>query len=68
MLKKMKTQDMKGQVHYAPLEAIVNISKRLLSTSEYSVLNKGLKFSTTINRIPNLDLIVPIEEVALKIS
>ena len=50
------------------MEAIVNISQWQLTTSEKSVLNKSLKFATTIKRIPNLDLISPIEEVTLKFA
>ena len=38
------------------------------NTSEKTVLNKGLNFATTIKRIPNLDLIAPIEEATLNIS
>ena len=66
-LEKMKTTSMKTQSHYSPVEAIVNISKRQLTTPEKSVLNKGLNFATTIKRIPYLDLIAPIEGAALKI-
>ena len=58
---------MKIQSHYSPVEAIVNISKRQLTTPKKSVLNKGLNFATTIKRIPYLDLIVPINDAALKI-
>ena len=49
------------------MKAIVNISKRQLTTHEKSVLNKGLNFATTIKRIPYLDLIASIEDAALKI-
>ena len=66
-LKKMKTINMKIQSHYSPVEAVVNISKRQLTTLGKSVLNKGLNFATTIKRIPYLDLIAPIEDAALKI-
>ena len=66
-LEKMKTCNMKIQSHYSPVEAIVNISKRHLTTSEKSMLNKGLNFTTTIQWIPYLDLIAPIEDAALKI-
>ena len=66
-LEKMKTCNMKIQCHYTPVEAIVNISKRQLTTPEKSVLNKGLNFATIIKWIPYLDLIVPIEDAALKI-
>ena len=58
---------LKIQSHYSPVEAIVSISKRQLTTPEKSVLNKGLNFATTIKRIPYLDLIAPIEDAALKI-
>ena len=67
-LEKMKTINMKIQSHYLPVEAIVNISKRQLTTPEKSVLNKGLNFATTIKRISYWDLIEPIEDAALKIS
>ena len=66
-LEKMKTTNMKIQSYYSPVEAIVNISKRQLTTPEKSALNKGLNFATTIKRIPYLDLIAPIEDTALKI-
>ena len=62
-----KTCNMKVQSHYSPVEAIINIRKRLLTTPEKSVLNKGLNFATTIKRIPYLDLIPPIEDATLKI-
>ena len=65
-LEKMQTTNMKTELHYSPVEAIVNISKRYL-TPENSVLNKGLNFANTIKRIPYLNLIVPIEGTALKI-
>ena len=58
---------MKIQSYYSPVEAIVNISKRQLTTLEKSVQNKGLNFATTIKRIPYLDLIAPIEDATLKI-
>ena len=51
-LEKMKTRNMKIQAHYSLVKAIVNISKRQLTTPEKSVLNKGLNFATTIKRIP----------------
>ena len=56
-----------AQSHYSPVEAIVNISKRQLTTPEKLLLNKGLNFATTIKRIPYLDLIALIEDAALKI-
>ena len=59
-LEKRKTTNTKIQSHYSPVEAIVNISKRQLTTPENLVLNKGLNFATTIKRIPYLDLIAPI--------
>ena len=65
-LEKMKTINIKIQSHYSPVEAIVNISKRQLTTPEKSVLNKGLNFVTTIKRIPYLDLIALIEDTGLK--
>ena len=43
------------------------ISKRQLTTSEESVLTKGLSIAPTIKRIPFLDLIALIEEAAIKI-
>ena len=63
----MKTTNMKVQSHYSPGEAIVNISKRQVTTLEKSVLNKGPNFATTIKRISYLDLIGPIKDAALKI-
>ena len=66
-LEKMKTTNTKMQSHYSPVDAIVNISKRQLTTSEKLVLNKGLNFATTIKRIPYLDLIASSEDAALKI-
>ena len=66
-LEKMKTSNMKIQSHYSPVEAIVDISKRQLTTLEKLVLNKGLNFATTIEQIPYLALIVTIEDAALKI-
>ena len=66
-LEKMKTRIMKIQAHYSPVKAIVNISKRQLTTPEKLVLNKGLDFTTTIKRVPYLYLIAPIEDAALKI-
>ena len=66
-LEKMKIINMKIQSHYSLVEAIVNISKRQLTTPEKSVQNKGLNFATTIKRILFLDLIVSIEDAALKI-
>ena len=62
----VKTCSMKIQSHYLPVEAIVNRSKRQ-PTTEKSVLNKGLNFATIIKRISYVDLIVPIEDAALKI-
>ena len=62
----MKTQSMKDQFHYSPVKAI-NISKCQLTTSEKSVLNKGLNFAMTTKRIPYFDLIAPIKEAGLKI-
>ena len=56
---------MKIQSHYSPVEANVNIGKRQLTTPEKSVLNKGLNFTTTIKRIPYLDLIAPIADAVL---
>ena len=44
---KMKTTNMKIQSHYSPMEVIVNISKRQLTTPEKLVLNKGLNFAIT---------------------
>ena len=58
---------MKIHAHYTPMKAIVNISRRQLTASEDSVLNKGFNFSITIKRILYLDLIAPIKEAALKI-
>ena len=49
------------------MEAIVNISKRQLTTSKKLVLNQGLNFATNIKRIPYLHLIAPIEDAALNI-
>ena len=66
MKEKMKTRNMKTQADYSPVEAIVNINKRQLTT-EKSMLNKGLNFANTIKRIPYLDLIAPIEDASLKI-
>ena len=66
-LKKKKTTNTKIQSHYSPVEAIVNISKRQLTTPEKLVLNKGLNFATTIKRIPYLDLIASIEDAIFKI-
>ena len=66
-LEKVKTINMKIQSDYLPVEAIVNISKRQLTTLEKSVQNKGLNFATAIKRIPYLDLIAPIEDADLKI-
>ena len=54
-------------IHYSTVKTIVNISKQELTTSEKSVLNKGLNIATTIKLIPYLDLIAPIEDAALKI-
>ena len=50
------------------MEAIVNIIKWQLTTPEKSVLNKDLNFTTTIKRIPYLDIIAPIGDAALQIS
>ena len=66
-LEKIKTCNMKIQSHYSPVEAIVNISKRQLTTTEKSVLNKGLNNATTIKQIPYLDLIAPIKDTPLQI-
>ena len=66
-LEKMKTCNMKIQAYYSPVEAIVKISKRHLTTPGKSVLNKVLYFATTIKWIPYLDLIASIEDAALKI-
>ena len=63
----METQGMKAQAHYRPVKAIVNIIKCQLTTFEESVLNNYLNFAMTMKQIPNLDLISPIKEVALKI-
>ena len=60
-LEKMKNTNTKIQSHYSPVEAIVNISKRQLTTPEKLVLNKGLNFATTIKRIPYLDLIASMQ-------
>ena len=67
-LEKKKTIIMKIQSHYSPLEVIVKISKRQITTPEKSVLNKVLNFATTIKRIPYFDLIAPIKDTALKNS
>ena len=56
----MKIRCMKAQ-------AIVNISKHQLTTSEKSVINKGLDFATIVKWISYLDLLAPIEKTALKI-
>ena len=64
----MKTCNMKIQSHYSPVEAIVNISKRLLTIPEKEVLNKGLNFATTMKRIPYLDLITPNRECSFEYS
>ena len=66
-LMKMKTSNMKIQSHYSPVEAIVNISKRQLTTPKKSVLNIGFNFATTIKRISCLFVQAPIEDAALKI-
>ena len=50
---------MKAQAHYSPMKAIFNISKRQLTTSEKSVLNKGVNFAMIIKQILYLDLIPP---------
>ena len=63
-LEKMKTTNTKIQSHCSPVKAIVNISKRQLTSPEKLVLNKGLNFATTIKRIPYLDLIATIEDAA----
>ena len=65
-MEKIKTEGMKDQAHYSSVKAI-NITKCQLTTSEKSVLNKGLNFVVTIKWIPYLDLIAPIEEAASKI-
>ena len=44
-LDKIKTHNMKIRAHYSPVRAIVNISKRQLTTQEKSVLNKGFNIS-----------------------
>ena len=55
---KVQPVDRKDQSYYSPVKAIVNISKRLLTTCEKSVLNnQGFKFVKIIKQIPNLDLI-----------
>ena len=66
-LEKMKNTNANIQSSYSPVEAIVKISKRQLTTPEKLVLNKGLNFATTIKRIPYLDLIASIEDAGLKI-
>ena len=66
-LEKITTINTKIQSHYSPVEAIVNINKRQLTTPEKLGLNKGLNFVTTIKRILYLDLIASIEDVALKL-
>ena len=48
----VKLEKIKIQAHYSPVKSIVNISKRQLTTSEKSLLNKGLNFTTTIKWIP----------------
>ena len=50
------------------MEAIVNISKCRLSSTEKTELNKALNFASTIKLIAYVDLIAPIEEAALNIS
>ena len=60
-------EDENLQSHYSPVEAIVNISKRQLTTPEKSVVNKGLNFTTTIKQILYSDLIASLEDAALKI-
>ena len=50
-LEKMKTTNTKIQSHYSSVEAIVNISKRQLTTPEKLVLNKGLNFAITIKSL-----------------
>ncbi|XP_029643909.1 uncharacterized protein LOC115218298 [Octopus sinensis] len=66
-LMKLKGQRMKTEIRHPPVKAVINVSSRHLESSEEAVLNKGLKFATTIKRIPYLDIIVPIEEIAIKI-
>ena len=66
-LEKMKICNMKIQSHYWSVEAIVNISKRQLTTPEKSMLNKDLNFATTIKRFPYLDPIASIKDTAFKI-
>lgn len=57
-----------NKTHYCLVRATVNTSNRQLSASEESVLNKGLKFATTIRHVPYLDVVTLVEEAALKIS
>ena len=48
---------------HVPVAAVVNLSKRHLNQTEEAVLNKGLGFAVTNQRIPYLDLIAPLEKV-----
>lgn len=56
-----------NKAHHGSIRAFLKIIKRQLSTAEGSVLNNDLNFVTTIRRVLYLEMIVPVEVVALKI-
>ncbi|XP_029638026.1 uncharacterized protein LOC115213231 [Octopus sinensis] len=62
---KLKGQRVKTEVRHP--HAVIIVSSQHLENSEEAVLNKGLKFATTIKCIRYLDMIAPIEEIAVKI-
>ncbi|XP_029648363.1 uncharacterized protein LOC115222319 [Octopus sinensis] len=64
---KLKGQRMKTEIRHPPVNAVINVSSQHLESFEEAILNKGLNFATTIKRIPYLDIIAPIEEIAINI-
>ena len=50
-----------------PINSVINLSSRLLSDSEQSILNKGLNFAMSEVSVPHLKFIAPIERITDKL-
>lgn len=66
-LEQLKKHMCSNKDRRSSVRAAINISNRRLSTSEESVVFKGLNLGITMSPIPYLDMIAPIKEIVLKI-
>lgn len=62
-LNRLIDQKVMHKVYHSLVKVVDKISQHQLSTYEESLINKSLSFATTINWVPYLDIISPIEEI-----